>query len=70
MSMTLRDRENADAVASIQQPPTRPSHIVEVYAEMFNLLEEYAPSWYTEDLHRRASAGLNELKANLGISGR
>ena len=26
---------------------------VEVFQEMFNLLEEHAPTWYTEERHRR-----------------
>ena len=30
----------------------------EVLAELVELLEEYAPSWYTEELHNRAMAAL------------
>lgn len=29
-----------------------------VLEELFELLEEYAPAWYTEDLHDRAVAAL------------
>jgi hypothetical protein len=31
-----------------------------VLRELFELLEDYAPSWYTEELHNRASAALGE----------
>lgn len=32
-----------------------------VLREMFELLEDYAPIWYTEDLHSRAAAALGEF---------
>jgi hypothetical protein len=32
-----------------------------VLAEMFELLEEYGPLWYTEDLHTRAARVLAQL---------
>ena len=35
---------------------------VEVFREMFNLLEQYAPAWYTERHHRRAVAALGALQ--------
>ena len=34
---------------------------VEAFREMFNLLEEHAPTWYTEEHHRRAMAVLSAL---------
>jgi len=34
----------------------------EAFREMFNLLEEYAPTWYTEEHHRRAVAALGALE--------
>ena len=61
-SMSFRNPEKDDSAGSIQQASTRRSHVAEVYSEMFNLLEEYAPSWYSEDLHCRAAAGLKELE--------
>ena len=30
--------------------------------ELFELLEDYAPIWYTEELHNRAAAALGELE--------
>ena len=35
---------------------------VEAFREMFNLLEEHAPAWYTEEHHRRAVAALGALQ--------
>ena len=31
-----------------------------VLREMFELLQDYAPIWYTEELHNRAAATLGE----------
>jgi hypothetical protein len=30
--------------------------VIEAFRELFNLLEEYAPPWYTEEHHNRAVA--------------
>jgi len=35
---------------------------VEVLAELYELLEEYGPSWYSEELHHRAEAALRLLR--------
>lgn len=37
------------------EAPPRPEQVLQ---ELFELLEEYAPGWYTEDHHRRARAAL------------
>jgi hypothetical protein len=34
----------------------------EVFSELFELLEDYAPTWYGEDLHHRAEAALRALR--------
>jgi hypothetical protein len=34
------------------------SHTKEVLQEVFELLEEFGPAWYTEELHKRAAAAL------------
>jgi hypothetical protein len=34
----------------------------EAFREMFNLLEEYAPLWYTTETHNRAVAALAVLR--------
>jgi hypothetical protein len=33
--------------------------------ELFELLEDYAPTWYTEELHNRAAAALGEFEPAL-----
>ena len=45
-----RDKSNASQRES--------AYIAEVFRELFNLLEEYAPVWYTEEQHKRAVAAL------------
>ena len=35
--------------------------------ELFELLEDYAPTWYTEEHHNRAAAALGELIAQHAI---
>ena len=37
-------------------------YVEEVFRELFNLLEQYAPVWYTEDHHNRALAAVRALK--------
>ena len=36
--------------------------LVEALSELRNLLEEYAPSWYTEKHHRKAESALHPKK--------
>lgn len=38
-----------------------PAEANAVLRELVELLEDYAPIWYTEDLHNRAAAALGEL---------
>ena len=35
--------------------------VAEVLRDLFNLLEQYAPTWYTEEHHNRAVAALRAL---------
>jgi len=37
---------------------TEPPSGAEVLLELFNLLEQYAPAWYTEEHHNRAVVAL------------
>jgi len=46
---------------TVERPLGR-TEAVEVFAEMFALLDDYAPAWYSEDLHDRAQAALGLLK--------
>jgi hypothetical protein len=36
----------------------RPANAKSVLIDLFELLEEYGPTWYTEELHDRAVAAL------------
>jgi len=42
-----------------QSPPRLAPTPRAVLQELFDLLEEYAPVWYTEELHDRAKAALS-----------
>jgi hypothetical protein len=46
---------------TIERQMTR-TEAAEVFAELFALLEDYAPTWYSEDLHNRAEAALEALQ--------
>lgn len=46
------------------------SNSITVLRELFALLEEYAPLWYTEELHNRAAAALGELVTQPALPGR
>jgi hypothetical protein len=37
---------------------------IEVFAELYELLEEYRPAWYGEDLHARAQDALRPPRAS------
>jgi len=39
-----------------------PVNPADVFAELCELLEEFAPSWYTEERHDRALAALRDLR--------
>lgn len=49
-----------NALADAEDP--QPVDAKQVLAELFDLLEEYGPSWYTEEHHNRAVAALRLLK--------
>ena len=42
---------------------TRPSFVVEALADLYYLLENYAPSWYRKEHHEKAAAALSAVKA-------
>ncbi|HKV79409.1 MAG TPA: hypothetical protein VJP02_14775 [Candidatus Sulfotelmatobacter sp.] len=50
--------------SSVQEngKPTDRALLVEALSELRNLLEEYAPSWYTEKHHRKAESALHPKK--------
>lgn len=59
MDSWARNTVNSRTIISIDQ--RRPANDASVLRELFELLEDYAPSWYTEELHNRAAAALGEF---------
>ena len=58
MSLQKHEERNAeqDTVSAFEkQRPVNPSVVL---AELFELLEEYAPLWYTEEHHNRIEIAL------------
>ena len=47
---------------TIDRQMTR-TEVTEVFAELFALLEDYGPAWYSEELHDRAEAALEALQS-------
>ncbi len=50
----------AERAASREAPGSQVSELLAVLGELFELLEDYAPAWYTEAHHNRAAAALGE----------
>lgn len=44
------------------ETPAERKRLVEVLSELRNLLEDYSPSWYTEEHHRRVELALHTGK--------
>lgn len=44
------------------ETPAERKRLVEVLSELSNLLEDYSPSWYTEEQHRRVELALHSRK--------
>jgi len=66
--MALANLRKVDPEMSPNRPASM-AEVAEVYVEMFQLLEEYGPVWYTEELHERAAAGLEILRRLSKTSG-
>ena len=47
---------NVNRFVSLRQSPAATPEVI--LEELFNLLESYGPTWYTEELHDRAIAAL------------
>ena len=57
----MRDSEFEERSGGLRKKPAPEGQSVcveEAFRELFNLLEQYAPVWYTEDHHNRAVAAL------------
>jgi len=60
-------RNNAASATLTAIDSRRPSEANAALRELFELLEDYAPAWYTEEHHNRAAAALGELVAQHAI---
>ena len=59
MDSWARSTVNSRTIISMDQ--RTPAAGNAVLRELFELLQDYAPSWYTEELHNRAAAALGEF---------
>ena len=61
----MRDSEFEERSGGVHKKPAPEEQSVcvgEAFRELFDLLEQYAPVWYTEDHHNRAVAALRVLE--------
>ena len=56
MDSLARNTVNSRTIISLDQ--RKPASGSVVLRELFELLEDYAPSWYTEEHHKRVVAAL------------
>jgi hypothetical protein len=63
-SRTLDSKETSSSLSDHDKNESPAAHkrLVEALSELQNLLEEYAPSWYTEKHHRKAESALHPKK--------
>ena len=59
MDSWARNTLNTRTIISMDQH--KPASGNAVLRELFELLEDYAPTWYTEELHNRAASALGDL---------
>ena len=60
---TLQSKaESSISLVHENDNPTERTLLVEALSELRNLLEEYAPSWYTEKHHRKTESALHPKK--------
>jgi hypothetical protein len=65
MDSWARNTVNSRTIISIDQ--RKPATGIGVLRELFELLEDYAPTWYTEELHDRAAAALGDFVPQTAI---
>ncbi len=44
------------------EPASERRRLVEALSDLHQLLEEYAPTWYTEEHHRKAESALHDSR--------
>jgi len=62
------DTSLATALNSPEIPPTTPrADVVMVLSEVYQLLDDYAPAWYSEELHEKLTRTLQIERATSAI---
>jgi hypothetical protein len=56
------DDERINAAKTAEQAAEIELKAIEVFADLCELLDEYAPSWYSEDVHDRAQHAIHLLE--------
>jgi hypothetical protein len=51
------------------EPKTQTDDCGSLLKDLYNLLETYAPSWYSHELHKRLVAILTTLETQVGTQG-
>lgn len=61
---TLHAKAKSDLLSLRRQTDYKSERdrLIEALSDLHNLLEEYAPSWYTEEHHRKAASALQPGK--------
>lgn len=54
-----KDMNGARNEGEITKVVLNQAKAIEVFAELYELLEQYSPAWYGEDLHERAQDALH-----------
>jgi hypothetical protein len=62
MGIAQMDDKPINAVTTAKQAAEIELKAIEVFADLCELLDEYAPSWYSEDVHNRAQRALHLLE--------
>ena len=54
----VRRSKRRDGVSAVKGSKQRQAEAVEVFANIYGLLEEYGPAWYSSSLSRKLRAAL------------
>jgi len=57
-SHAVRERASAHSSQRENESASERTRLIEALSDLHNLLEEYAPAWYTEEHHRKAESAL------------
>jgi hypothetical protein len=60
-------RKGSEPPAIPEGPKSDLTKAIDAFAELYELLEEYSPLWYSQEVHARAQSALNLLRAVAGI---